>query len=235
MLRAAEIAGLEGIVAKRLDSPYLPGRRSTAWTKTPLAHTQEVLICGHTTGQGRRAGTIGALLLGVYDPDGQLGYVGHVGTGFSNAALHALHARLEPLRQPTPSLPDVPREYARGAVWVQPLLVGEVVYRTLTGDGRLRHASWRGLRPDRDPSAAILPGRRPTPPVPQLPEAPVVEGVMRTADGRWQVQVVSRAGRRWYRILHDDNTIDQLDLAGVEQMLARVGVRLDELTDTGAA
>jgi bifunctional non-homologous end joining protein LigD len=153
--QAMEIArahGLEGVVAKRRTSRYEPGHRSPAWIKTALLMTQEVLLGGWTSGEGRRAGSLGALLLGAHDEQGHLRYLGHVGTGFTDAMLRDLLAQLQPLRRPdSPFDEPVPREDARKAHWVHPELVGEVVYRTLTHDGRLRHAAWRGLRPDRNP------------------------------------------------------------------------------------
>jgi len=83
MLQAAEIAGLEGVAAKRLTSPYRPGKRSGDWTKVPLIRTQEVIVIGWKPGEGRRAGTIGSLLLAVYDQNDRLTYAGHVGTVMS--------------------------------------------------------------------------------------------------------------------------------------------------------
>ena len=151
-LAAADAAGLEGVVAKRRTSRYRPGRRSPDWIKVPFVRTQEVVIVGYQPGEGRRAGTIGALLLAVPGPDGALHYAGGVGTGFTDAALHQLQRTLQPLVRPTAPLADVPREHARRAVWVEPTLVGEVAYRTWTPDQRLRHASWRGLRPDKTPA-----------------------------------------------------------------------------------
>jgi bifunctional non-homologous end joining protein LigD len=153
--------GLEGVVAKRLDSRYEPGRRARTWIKTPLRHTQEVIIGGWRPGEGNRAGTIGALLLGVYDEAGQLRYAGDVGTGFTDRMLRDLHAMLNShARSTSPFDEVVPREHARGAHWIEPDLVGEVEYRQWTTDGRLRHASWRGLRPDRSPREIVLPEPR---------------------------------------------------------------------------
>jgi bifunctional non-homologous end joining protein LigD len=147
--------GLEGVVAKRIDSPYQPGVRSRHWIKKPFNTTVEVVIGGWTPGEGRRAGTIGSLLLGVYDEAGALVYVGQVGTGFTGRMLSDLSGMLAQRRTDTSPFADpVPRSHSRDAHWVRPDLVGEVVYRTLTPDGRLRHPSWRGLRPDRDPAEA---------------------------------------------------------------------------------
>ncbi|WP_231648124.1 non-homologous end-joining DNA ligase [Saccharothrix sp. NRRL B-16348] len=157
VLAVAEDYGLEGVVAKRVTSRYEPGRRSTAWVKVPLLRTQEVLIGGWRPGDGRRAGTIGSLLLGVRCDEG-LRYVGKVGTGFTHSALLDLEERLRPLaRAGSPFVDAVPAEHARRAHWVRPELVGEVEYRTWTTDGRLRHSSWRGLRPDKDPEDVRMP------------------------------------------------------------------------------
>ncbi|WP_433363206.1 non-homologous end-joining DNA ligase [Actinoplanes sp. CA-142083] len=145
--------GLEGVIAKRLAAPYAPGRRSPDWIKAPFIRTQEVVILGFKEGEGRRAGTIGALLVGLYR-GGELSFAGGVGTGFTDAALHALQAQLKPLITAEPAAGDVPRRDAKGAIWVEPSVVGEVEYRSFTDDGRLRHSSWRGLRPDRRPEEA---------------------------------------------------------------------------------
>jgi bifunctional non-homologous end joining protein LigD len=157
VLHTAASHGLEGVVAKRLDSVYQPGARTRGWIKTPLEHTTEAVIVGWTRGGGRREGTIGALLLGTHDARGRLVYVGNVGTGFTDPALRDLQAQLAPLHRPTPPLDEpVPREHTRGVTWVEPALVGEVAYRTLTPERRLRHPSWRGLRPDRDPDEVMI-------------------------------------------------------------------------------
>lgn len=157
LLEVARLHGMEGVVGKRLSSRYEPGRRSSAWTKTALWRTQEVIVGGWTTGQGRRAGTLGALLLGAYDDDGRLRYIGDVGTGFTDRMLDDLLARLADLAQrSSPFDEPVPREHARRAHWVRPELVGEVEYRALTPDRRLRHAAWRGLRADKDPEQVTL-------------------------------------------------------------------------------
>jgi len=149
--------GLEGVVCKRLTSPYRPGRRTGEWTKVKNVSAAEVVIGGWKPGAGRRSGTIGSLLLGSYDDAGRLRYVGHVGTGFTEAMLGDLQRRLAPLERPDPPFDEVvPREQARGAHWVRPLVVGEVQYAEVTGDNRLRHPSWRGLRPDRDPADARM-------------------------------------------------------------------------------
>lgn len=162
LLEVARKMLLEGLVVKTRASKYHPGRRSPEWLKHPLVQTTEVIVGGWRPGRGRREGTIGALLLGGYDREtGELRYLGDVGTGFTDAALHALHKQLTPLeRRTSPFADEVPRERARGARWLSPETVGEVVYRRLTpGDGRLRHTAWRGLRPDRRPAEVRAPSR----------------------------------------------------------------------------
>jgi bifunctional non-homologous end joining protein LigD len=142
--------GLEGVIAKRCASVYEPGRRSNSWVKVKHERMQEVVIGGWKPGEGRRSGGIGSLLLGVPDAQGRLLFAGHVGTGFTVRMLEDLAARLKPLeRKTSPFAEEVPRAHARNARWVTPRLVGEVVFTEWTREGRLRHPSWRGLRPDK--------------------------------------------------------------------------------------
>ncbi|MQA33207.1 non-homologous end-joining DNA ligase [Modestobacter roseus] len=139
--------GLEGVVAKRLDSPYRPGGRGPDWRKVKNLRTQAVVVGGWRPGEGRRAGGIGSLLVGVHDDTGRLVFAGHVGTGFTAKAL----ADLEPLltaRASSPFADPLPREVTRDARWVEPVLVGEVRFGEWTREGRLRHPAWRGLRDD---------------------------------------------------------------------------------------
>jgi bifunctional non-homologous end joining protein LigD len=150
MLACAVEHGLEGVVAKRLTSTYAPGRRSPAWVKIPLRRTEDVTVVGWQPGGGKRAGRIGSLLVAVPAEDGRLRYAGEVGTGFTEAALADLRCRLTPLGRGTPPVDGVPRPIARFAHWVEPVLVGEVQFRHWTGDGRLRHPSWKGLRFDKE-------------------------------------------------------------------------------------
>ena len=140
----------EGIVAKLGDSTYQPGRRSRSWIKIKNFRDLEVAVVGWTPGSGRRAGTVGALMLAVPDTDGGLRYAGKVGTGFTDAVLDQLMAALDPLRTDRSAVAGtVPRVDAAGAVWVRPELVGEVRYGEWTPEHRLRATSWRGLRPDK--------------------------------------------------------------------------------------
>ena len=155
VLDAARVQGLEGVVAKRLDSRYEPGRRSDCWRKVKVFRTQDVVVGGWKPGEGRRSGLPGSLLIGVHE-DGRLVFSGHVGTGFTDRGLRELGARLAALRrEASPFDEPVPREHARSAVWVEPVLVGEVAFGEWTRDGRLRHPSWRGLRPDVAPEEVV--------------------------------------------------------------------------------
>lgn len=147
--------GLEGVVAKRLGSPYRPGGRGPDWRKIKNLRTQAVVVGGWRPGAGRRAGGIGSLLVGVHDDAGALVFAGHVGTGFTDAALAELGRLLTP-RASSPFAGVLPREVTRDARWVQPLLVGEVTYTEWTREGRLRHPSWRGLRADVGPGSVVL-------------------------------------------------------------------------------
>jgi bifunctional non-homologous end joining protein LigD len=147
---ASKEQSLEGIVMKRLDSTYSPGIRSKAWLKLKHQKMQEVVISGWKPGTGHREGSIGSLLLGVPNEDGDLTYVGNVGTGFTDAALKSLASDLKPLATDNPAFAGaIPRVQARDAHWVTPTLVGEVTFAEWTRDGRLRQPSWRGLRPDK--------------------------------------------------------------------------------------
>lgn len=160
VLQASQQLGLEGVVAKRLTSTYRPGRRSPDWRKIKNLRTQEVVVLGWQPGNGRRAGTIGSILVGVPGDEAAaagLRYAGKVGTGFTDAALTALHRQLKPLARPTPALAaPPPRADTVGAQWVQPELVAEVAFGEWTPDGRLRHPVWRGLRPDKSVSDVRL-------------------------------------------------------------------------------
>jgi len=151
VLAASKETGLEGVVAKRLTSVYLPGRRSPDWRKVKHVRMQEVVIAGWRPGRGRREGGLGSLILGVQGPAG-LEHVGGVGTGFTERMLDDLGVRLARLgRATSPFAHELPRAETRDARWVEPRLVGEVVFTEWTPDGRLRHPSWRGLRPDKAP------------------------------------------------------------------------------------
>ncbi|GHJ44708.1 hypothetical protein Cs7R123_20500 [Catellatospora sp. TT07R-123] len=155
LLAAAREQRLEGVVAKLLDSAYLPGRRSRDWIKVKNVRTQEVVVGGWRPGKGNRADTIGSLLLGI--PEGRsLRYVGQVGTGFTRAALAELLGQLRRRSRATsPFDPPPPAREAAEAHWTTPNLVGEVMFTEWTRDDRLRHPSWRGLRPDKSPREVV--------------------------------------------------------------------------------
>ncbi|MGX5681203.1 ATP-dependent DNA ligase [Schumannella luteola] len=142
--------GLEGVLAKRRASAYLPGKRASSWIKIKHHLTQEVVIGGWRPGSGTRAHHVGSLLMGVPGPDG-LEYVGRVGTGFSDRMLEELGTRLRRLERKTSPFVEVPAPDASDARWVTPSLVGEVEFSEWTPTGKLRHPTWRGLRPDKDP------------------------------------------------------------------------------------
>ena len=151
VLAASRANRLEGVLAKRRTAPYRPGSRSPDWTKVKHVRMQEVVVAGWRPGQGSRADTIGSLVLGVYE-DGRLRPAGRVGTGFTRQMLDSLLAQLTPLEQASSPFDEVlPTAESRGVRWVRPELVGEVAFTEWTGDGRLRHPAWRGLRPDKNP------------------------------------------------------------------------------------
>lgn len=155
VLAVATKMGLEGVVAKRTDSTYHPGRRDPSWIKVKAFKTQEVVIGGWTQGSGRREGQIGALLVGI-PQGGALAYGGKVGTGFSEAVLADLRRALDDLETVrSPFAEPLPKAEKQGAHWVHPQLVGEVRFSEWTSDGRMRHPSWRGLRMDKEPDEVV--------------------------------------------------------------------------------
>ena len=153
-LATSKKLGLEGVMAKRLDSPYREGKRSRDWIKLKHTLTQEVVVGGWRPGTGHRSDSVGSLLVGIPDADG-LRYVGRVGTGFTDRQLAELRTRLDGLARKTTPLIDVPSADARDAHWVTPSLVGEVEFAEITNDGRLRAPAWRGWRPDKDPGQVV--------------------------------------------------------------------------------
>jgi len=155
VLAASREQGMEGLVAKRRDSRYRPGRRSPDWRKIKHVRVQDVVVVGWRPGSGRRDGRIGSLLVAVNGPAG-LVYAGRVGTGFTDRMLEDLAGRLAPLaRHGAPLAEAPPRAETRDARWVAPELVGEVVFTEWTADHRIRHPSWRGLRPELRPADIV--------------------------------------------------------------------------------
>ena len=147
--------GWEGVIAKRLDSTYQPGRRSKSWLKDKIWNHQEVVIGGWRRGEGGRSSDIGSLLMGI-PVEGGLQFVGRVGTGFTEKELDKLKKLLEPLAtDESPFTERLSGVDARGVSYVRPELVGEVRYSERTSDNRLRQASWRGLRPDKRPDEVV--------------------------------------------------------------------------------
>ena len=146
---------MEGVLAKRLDSAYVPGVRTDYWRKIKNVLRQEVVVAGYKPGQGNRTGQVGSLLIGVHDA-GRLIYAGHVGTGFSVETLRMLGDKLSPLRRPdSPFDEPVPPEHARSAVWVEPTLVIDVTFDRWTKAGRMRAPVYKGLRDDIDPADVV--------------------------------------------------------------------------------
>ena len=152
--QAALEQGLEGVMAKRADSRYEPGRRSRNWLKVkPGKQRQEFLIAGYTKGKGRRARRLGSLVLAV-KRGGELHYVGNCGTGFTDDEIDGLLRQLKPLERGTPpfkGVPKMPRVKKGDVVWVEPKLVCEVEFMEWTHDGHLRAPSYQGLRDDKTP------------------------------------------------------------------------------------
>jgi bifunctional non-homologous end joining protein LigD len=160
LLQASREQGLEGIVAKRLDSVYEPGKRSGAWLKIKNVNRQEFVIGAWLPGKGAREGRIGSLAVGYHRtdesgaPSEKLVYAGNVGTGFKQADLERLHELLEPLR--TSASPFEGKQPPKEAVFVGPRLVAEVEFREWTHMGTLRAPSFKGLRDDKDPKDVVL-------------------------------------------------------------------------------
>lgn len=158
--------GMEGMVAKRADAPYVAGRNRN-WVKVKCGQRQEFVIGGFTDPSGSRV-AFGALLLGVFDTQGQLRYAGRTGTGFSERSLKELYRRLTPLEQQTSPFINPPTGAdARGVHWVKPTLVAEVAFAEWTNEGQLRQASFQGLREDKDARSVIH----------ERPESPAENGV----------------------------------------------------------
>lgn len=151
--RAAEQNGMEGVLAKRLTSIYRPGQRTAEWVKVKFSRRQEFVVGGWEHGEGGRTGGIGALLLGVYDDEDRFVYAGQVGTGFSAAALRSMDKRLKPYIVHTMPFDVFPPDVrGREITWTRPAVVVEVEFAQWTSDGRLRFASFQGVRTDKEPA-----------------------------------------------------------------------------------
>jgi bifunctional non-homologous end joining protein LigD len=207
LLAATASQGLEGIVAKRLDSTYEPGRRSGAWLKIKHTLRQELVIGGWIPGEGRRSERIGALLMGYYQGN-QLVYAGRVGTGFTERSLRELQERLGGYRRKTSPFAgtvggnSIPRE----AVFVEPCLVAEIEFREWTGERVMRAPSFKGLREDTPPRKVVLESAAPPEPGPDVPpDSPeaLFDEVERLPEGALSVLVEGRRLRisNWDKVL----------------------------------
>ena len=149
---------LEGLMAKQLESPYLPGKRTTSWRKVKRRVQRSFVVGGWAEGEGGRAGRIGGLLIGGYR-DGALAYAGRVGSGLRDSEIRALHATFAELHRETSpfAIGAVPAIEARGAHWVEPRIVIEVAFAEWTNEGRIRHPSYQQRQPDIDPRSVTLP------------------------------------------------------------------------------
>jgi bifunctional non-homologous end joining protein LigD len=153
LLDAARAQQLEGVMAKRLTSPYCPGKRTKHWLKIKVKRNQEFVIAGWQPGEGRRENTIGSLLLGYYD-DGAFRYAGKVGTGFKDRDLTMLIKKLKARRRdgsPFSSPPSPPR----GVIFAEPELVAEIEFTEWTREGILRNPAYKGLRDDKAATAVV--------------------------------------------------------------------------------
>ena len=163
MLEAARAQGLEGLVAKRLDSPYYAGKRTSCWIKVKLQTAQEFVVAGWTPGEGSRSSSMGALLLGVYDisreeadeggKEQRLLYAGKVGTGFNERVLADLVPKLREMEvERSPFARGVP---PKGSRFIRPELVAEVEFTEWTQGDNVRHPSFQGFRDDKDPRDVV--------------------------------------------------------------------------------
>jgi bifunctional non-homologous end joining protein LigD len=169
LYEAAKERRLEGIMGKKLDSRYLPGKRTRDWLKFKTHGEQELVIAGYTKGKGRREWSFGSLVLGAYEADGTLRWAGNVGTGFDDDEIEKVLKKLRPLARKTSPFqppPKMPRVRKGEVVWVEPKLVAEVSFAEWTHDGRLRAPVYQGLRADKD--ASEVHRELPTTPIPDV-------------------------------------------------------------------
>ncbi|HZL49237.1 MAG TPA: DNA ligase D [Solirubrobacteraceae bacterium] len=239
LLAAADEQHLEGVVAKRLDSPYRPGKRGEDWLKIKNINRQELVIGGWLPGKGTRSGRLGALLMGYYEPDGAgegdgdgdsegdgrrpqvLRYAGRVGTGFDEQALEHLGRELAACPRDSSPFSGTGTQPPRGARFVEPELVAEIEFRQWTEDRILRHSSYRGLREDKPPEEV---GR----------ETPSTPAVARRTKGSPETP---------YEILHETKRTAEIEVEGrtlkltnrEKLMYPRAGFTKGDLIDYYAA
>jgi bifunctional non-homologous end joining protein LigD len=162
-LQASKDQGLEGIVAKRLDSAYEPGRRPGTWLKVKNTRSQELVIGGWEPGEGRRQGKVGALLMGYYDhepPEPELRFAGKVGTGFDDAELRKLEKLFAGRQRATTPFSGPKQPTGKRVQFVEPDLVAEIEFNEWTRANIMRHPSYKGLRDDKRALDVVL--ERPT-------------------------------------------------------------------------
>ncbi|MGH7032052.1 MAG: DNA ligase D, partial [Stellaceae bacterium] len=201
---------LEGIVSKRRDRPYRPGR-SDSWVKVKCANRDELVVIGFTDPAGHRQG-LGALLLGYYDGHGALHYAGRVGSGFGDAQLAALRARLDELARPIAPVAALPKGVSlKGVHWAEPALVAEVRYAGWTADNVLRHATFVGLREDKSPAEVVRDAETPAPAAEEhrAPAKPAAAHVARDGSTEFEGVRLTHAER----VLYPGEGITKLDLA----------------------
>jgi bifunctional non-homologous end joining protein LigD len=153
LLREAHAHDWEGIIAKRDDATYEPGRRTKSWLKLKIERRQEFVVGGWTEPRNSRE-HIGAVLLGVYHEDGKLVYAGHTGTGFDRKSLADMYQRLTRIERKTSPFSPTPRTN-EAAHWARPSVVVEIKFSEWTADGKLRHPVFLGTRDDKDPRDVV--------------------------------------------------------------------------------
>ncbi len=183
--RAAQRLGVEGIVAKRRDAPYRPGERGKSWLKLKVTQRMEAVVGGFTRGRGARVKTFGAVLLGTYDSQGRLHYIGHCGGGFTDAELNRVMTLLQPRVEAACPFAQVPPSNEQ-VTWVRPELVVDVEYAGWTRDRLLRVPVYQGLRNDKSPRDVVL----------ELPETPTLTPLARGEAREAQVRPPSPASKR---------------------------------------
>jgi bifunctional non-homologous end joining protein LigD len=225
-LAVSKEQGIEGIIAKRLDSPYTPGGRGGSWLKLKNVQRQELVIGGWTEGKGSRSQHIGALQLGVYE-HGELRYAGKLGTGFDAEELERLAGLLEPLARG--DSPFTGRQPPKGAHFVDPELVCEVEFTEWTRAGTLRHPSYKGLREDKPAIEVVRERPVAAEEIPRAPSAEVAEVKALLESGRRvrggvEVEVEGRTLKltNLNKVLYPSSGFTKADLIGYYAQIAPV-------------